>query len=122
MPYNFTTLLKGQSQLKESLLHCGEFNFDFLSAGQITSNPGEFLTSANLERVLHQCAESFDWVIIDSPPVLAATDVILMSHFCDGVLLVVQSGKTPAKLLKDSIKRIGHERISGVLMNRVKIQ
>ena len=121
-PYNFSTLLRGQSQLEESLIHCGEFNFDFLSAGQITSNPGEFLTSANLKRVIQQCTEAFDWVIIDTPPILAAADVILMSPYCDGALLVVQSGRTPVKLLKDSIKRIGHEHISGVLMNRVKIQ
>ncbi len=122
LPYNFNTVLRGQSQLEESLIRCDDFNFYFLASGQIPSDPGEILTSANLERVFAQCAEAFDWVIVDSPPVLAAADTILMSPFCDAVMLVVQSGKTTTKLVKDSIKRVGHDRICGALMNRVKIR
>jgi polysaccharide chain length determinant protein (PEP-CTERM system associated) len=122
VPYNFTTLLRGRSHLEESVIRCDDLNFYLLSAGQISSNPGEVLTWDHLERALHQCAGAFDWVIVDSPPIMTSADGILMSAFCDAVVLVVQSGKTPVKVLKDSIKRIGDDRISGILMNRVKIQ
>ena len=87
----------------------------------MSSNPGELLSSAHIELVLRECAESFDWVIVDTPPILGAADVNLMAPFCDAILLVVQSGKTPLKVIKDSIKRVGREQICGVILNRGKV-
>ena len=120
VPYNIVTVLRGRSNVEESVVRCEDLNLYFLPAGPATANPGELLSSARLEPVLRQCTDLFDWIIIDTPPILAAADVNMMTRFCDAILMVVQSGKTPLKMIKDSIKRVGHDHICGVIMNRVR--
>ncbi len=118
---NLGTILRGGSNMEESLERCQDLNLYFLSSGPMSTNPGELLSSAHIELLLRECAESFDWVIVDTPPILGTADVNLMAPFCDAILLVVHSGKTPLKVIKDSIKRVGREQICGVILNRVKV-
>jgi protein-tyrosine kinase len=118
--YNFSAVLRGEVDLEESLIRCDDLNLYVLPAGPPSSNPAEILHSPQFQETIRRCTEAFDWVIVDSPPILAAADVNVISPLFDGMLLVVHSGKTPVKLIKDSVKRVGHDRILGLLMNRVK--
>ena len=68
----------------------------------------DFLTGAK---------ERFDWVIIDSPPVLPYADAELMSVLVDGVVLVVQANKTPAHLLEEATRRLRGCNVLGVVLN-----
>jgi capsular exopolysaccharide synthesis family protein len=113
-------VLAGEEGLEESVMRCAELNLYFLPADTKTFNPAKVMSSHQLERVLRQAAQIFDWVIVDSPPILAVADANRMFPYCDGMLLVVHSGKTPMKLIRESIQRVGANRICGVLMNRVK--
>jgi capsular exopolysaccharide synthesis family protein len=113
-------VLAGEADLEASVLRCAELNLYFLPADTKAFNPANIMSSSQLERVLHQAAQTFDWVIVDSPPILAVADANRMFPYCDGMLLVVNSGKTPMKQIRDSIQRVGANRICGVLMNRVK--
>ncbi|HYR88028.1 MAG TPA: polysaccharide biosynthesis tyrosine autokinase [Terriglobia bacterium] len=113
-------VLAGEANLEESVARCAELNLYFLPADTKAFNPANMMSSDQLERVLSQATQAFDWVIIDSPPILAVADANRMFPYCDGMLLVVHSGKTPMKLIRDSIQRVGANRICGVLMNRVK--
>ncbi len=113
-------VLAGEADLEASVMRCAELNLYFLPADTKAFNPANLMSSSQLERVLKQAAEAFDWVIIDSPPILAVADANRMFPYCDGMLLVVHSGKTPMKMIRDSIQRVGTNRICGVLMNRVK--
>jgi len=118
--YNFSAVLRGEADLEESLIRCDGWNLYVLPAGPPCSNPAKILDSPQFEATIRRCTEAFDWVIVDSPPILAAADVNVISPLFDGILLVVHSGKTPMKLIKESVKRIGHDHILGLLMNRVK--
>src|SRR6266446_1164682 len=119
-PRTSNAVLAGEEGLEESVIRCSELNLFFLPADTKSFNPAKVLSSHQLERVLRQAAQLFDWVIIDSPPILAVADANRMFPYCDGMLLVVHSGKTPMKLIRESIQRVGANRICGVLMNRVK--
>ena len=119
-PKTSNAVLAGEEGLEESVIRCSELNLYFLPADTKSFNPAKVLSSHQLERVLRQAAQIFDWVIIDSPPILAVADANRMFPYCDGMLLVVHSGKTPMKLIRESIQRVGANRICGVLMNRVK--
>jgi Mrp family chromosome partitioning ATPase len=119
-PKNFTAVLRGEADLEESLIRCDNSSWYFLPPGPVVSNPAEILNSPQFENTIRRCTETFDWVIVDAPPVLAAADVNVISPFFDALLLVVHSGKTPTRLVKESVKRIGHDRILGLLMNQVK--
>jgi capsular exopolysaccharide synthesis family protein len=119
-PTGLSSVLRGDKPLEESLYSSTELDFCFLPAGPIPRNPSELISSPLLESTLTRLAENFDWVVIDSPPVLGLADTPLLASHCDGVLLVVQADGTPSKLVLESIQRIGRDRICGVVMNRVK--
>jgi capsular exopolysaccharide synthesis family protein len=110
-------VLQGTAHVEDALLKSSEINLYFLPAGKVDNDPTDLLSRPQFENLLRDASRRFDWVIIDSPPVLALADANLMVPLCDAALLVVRAGKTPANLVKDSIQRIGRERISGVLLN-----
>jgi protein-tyrosine kinase len=113
-------VLRGSIQFQDALMKFANPEFCFLSSGPLPSNPSELLSSPLLESMLRTAAENFDWVILDSPPVLSLSDTVLLGPLCDAVLLVLRANSTPAKLVKDAIDRIGRERICGVVINRQK--
>jgi Mrp family chromosome partitioning ATPase len=78
------------------------------------------LSSPLLEQTITPLREGFDWIVIDSPPVLALADASLLVPLCDAVLLVVRTDKTPVKLIKEAIARLGADKICGIVMNRGK--
>jgi len=121
--HGLVELLRGEidvSALMRSIKHCSDSNLYYLPAGQALDNPAELLSSPKLEAVLRDLAPSFDWIIIDSTPILHLADANLTLPLCDATLLVACAGKTPAKLIKNSIQRIGLQRTIGVLLNRVR--
>jgi Mrp family chromosome partitioning ATPase len=76
-----------------------------------------------MRHLLNNCRERFDFVVIDTPPVLAVTDAVVLSKSADGVLLVVRSAQTSQQSLlraRDLLLRV-NARIAGVLVNRANL-
>ena len=92
-----------------------------LPAGRPESDPMSGLTSDRMRRLIAQAAATFDWVIVDSPPVGLLPDASLLSAIVDGVLLVVRSGKAPFSLVKRTVDSISRDRILGVVMNAIEV-
>ena len=113
-------ILNGSQEFRRGLLTSMNPEFSFLPSGPLPSNPSELLSSQYLEQALRTAAEEFDWVIVDSPPVLSLSDAILLSPLCDTVVLVVRAKSTPSKLVQDTIKRLGPDHICGIVLNRQK--
>jgi capsular exopolysaccharide synthesis family protein len=112
-------VLRGQANVEQSILKCAQLNLYFLPSGPSVGHSSEVLSSPDLEEVLREVSYRFDWVIVDSPPILVADAVYLLPH-CDAALMVVRADQTPSKIIHDSIQRIGRERICGVLLNNVR--
>lgn len=115
----FSKVLQGEVNLEEAVLGSSHEDFYFLPAGPVPPNPAELLSSRHLELALRSAAKFFDWVIIDSPPILPLADTSMLAPLCDTVLLVVRANATPAKLIKSAIQTIGRDKFCGVLLNRV---
>jgi capsular exopolysaccharide synthesis family protein len=113
-------VLAGANEFRSALLTAANPEFWFLPSGALPPNPTELLGSPNLERVLRSAKESFDWIIVDSPPLLALSDASLLAPLCDTVLLVVRVNSTPAKLVSETVNRIGRDHICGIVLNRQK--
>ena len=116
-------MLRGQTDprtLMHNIKHCSQNNLYYLPAGQALDNPAELLSSPKLEALIHDLAPLFDWILIDSTPVLHLADANLTLPLCDATLLVACAGKTPSKFIKNSIEKIGQKRTIGVLLNRVR--
>jgi capsular exopolysaccharide synthesis family protein len=91
-----------------------------LSAGRPTSDPIAGLTSERMRRLLDEARDTFDWVIVDTPPIALLTDANLLAAMVDGAVLVVKAGSTPYDLAQRAVERIGRERILGVVLNRTE--
>lgn len=115
-----TQVLRGDLRIDEALFKANEGNLYLLPAGSEAQNPAELLSSPHLERSLNSISASFDWVIVDAPPVLAMADSSIIAPLCDGVLLVIQMENTPTKVITQSIQRIGQDRVLGLILNRVR--
>jgi capsular exopolysaccharide synthesis family protein len=89
-----------------------------LTAGHPGPDPVPVLTSERLGRVLDEASSQFDWVIIDSPPVLLMPDAGLLMAKVDAALLVVGAGSTPYRMVRRTVEALGRDRILGVVMNR----
>jgi succinoglycan biosynthesis transport protein ExoP len=113
-------VLRGELEFNDALLMSEDHQLFFMPSGPLPSNPLELLSSPRLERILKTAAESFGWVIIDSPPAMALSDATLLSPLCDAVLLVVRANSTSSKLVMDTIGRIGKDKICGIVINRHK--
>jgi protein-tyrosine kinase len=113
-------LLQGAREFHSTLLASSNPEFWFLPSGALPHNPSELLGSPALERIIKSAAEMFDWVIVDSPPIMALSDAALIAPLCDTVVLVVRANSTPVKLVLETVNRIGRDRISGVVLNRQK--
>lgn len=93
-----------------------------LPAGRPSSDPMAGLTSPRMRRLLEEAKESFDWVILDTPPVMLLPDAHLLASMVEGAVLVVRAGSTPHELVKRSADAIGRSRILGVVLNRAELQ
>ena len=85
-----TSLLTGNSTPKECIFKHPKINCDVLLAGATPPNPAELLSSPQMEELLKQLSNQYDYIICDTPPVSVVTDAAAMCRFCDGVILVVR--------------------------------
>lgn len=91
-----------------------------LPAGRPISDPMAGLTSERMKRLLDEARQSFDWVLLDTPPVMLLPDAHLMTSMVDGVVLVVRAGSTPFELVRRASEALGRSRIVGAVLNRAE--
>jgi capsular exopolysaccharide synthesis family protein len=91
-----------------------------LPAGEPRRNPTELLQTPAMGVILQKLSTCFDWVLIDSPPVVPLTDAIALQQHADGSLLVVRAGRTPREALEQTIAILGKGKIVGIVMNGVE--
>ena len=88
-----------------------------LPAGQSPSNPLELLQSQRLHVLMDRLTEYFDWIIIDSPPVLPLADTSIWMRMADGVLLVTRQGTTQKHQLQKGLEALDQQKLLGALLN-----
>ena len=95
-----------------------------LPAGPMPPNSAELLGSEQMRRLIAMLASTFDYIVIDSPPIAAFTDSILISSMVDGVLLVVHGTKNSREIVRRSQKMLQDvgARIIGVVLNNVSLR
>ncbi|MEX3011464.1 GumC family protein [Hoeflea sp. TYP-13] len=81
-------------------------NVTLLTAGTIPPNPADLLSSPKMAMILQACADRYDIVIIDSPPVMGLSDAPILSRLVEGVLLIVAANQVTRKSAAAAVKRI----------------
>lgn len=91
--------------------------FWFMPAGDPPQNPLELMQSGSLSQLIAQLSNMFDWIIIDSPPLLPLADTTVWSRMTDGTLLVAREGKTQKAMLERGLEGIKKSDLLGVVLN-----
>lgn len=89
----------------------------FLPAGSSPKNPLELMQSGRLSVLMEQLTAWFDWIVIDSPPVLPLGDTSIWTRLADGVLLVTRQGATQKQQLQRGLDAIDQSKLIGALLN-----
>lgn len=101
-----TDVLLGSSSVDKLLRPAGYRNLMLLGAGTRVENPAEVLSSSRLNQLLQRLKENFQYVVIDSPPVLPSTDAGVLSAAADGTLLVVRLEHSLKKQSRDALRTL----------------
>jgi len=99
-------------------------NLFILPAGKVPPNPAEVIGSDKAEFLIEVLKQRYDFIVVDTPPVLPASDALLMAPRTDGTILVVRSGHTNKKIIKEVVDRFRTAKlpILGTLLNRVDVK
>jgi protein-tyrosine kinase len=89
-----------------------------LTAGRMLPDPMSLLVSPAMKQLIDDATDSFDWVVVDTPPIGLLTDANLLSSMIDTTLLVVSAKSTPYPMVQRAAQAIGAKRILGVVLNR----
>jgi capsular exopolysaccharide synthesis family protein len=92
-------------------------NLWFLPAGKPPENPLELMQAGRLSKLMEQLAGWFDWIVVDSPPVLPLADTSVWARFVDGILLVTREGTTKRRQLKSGLQALEHSKLLGAVVN-----
>jgi capsular exopolysaccharide synthesis family protein len=92
-------------------------NLFFMPAGRIVPSAPELLANGRLKLLLQRVEPMFDWIIIDTSPVIPVSDATLVAGACDGILMVVRSAVTPADLARRAREEFPDKLLIGVVLN-----
>ena len=115
-------LLVGQARVRDVIQRTTEQNLFVITAGRSPPNPSELLASERMNQFIVNLAHGpFDWVVIDTPPVLAVTDAVIIAQKVGGVVFVVGSEMTRRVHAERALETLqnGRARGIGVVLNRV---
>jgi capsular exopolysaccharide synthesis family protein len=115
--------------LSEYLLgECDEFtalqrgpmeNLFFMPAGRMVPSAAELLSNGRLKMFLQRVEPLFDWIIIDTSPVIPVSDATLVATVCDGIVMVVRSNVTPSDLARRAREEFPDKLLLGVVLNGI---
>ena len=117
-------LLSGQATPRQAIQKLDNPNLWVMSAGVVPPNPSELLASDRMKTLVTNAQHGpFDWVIIDTPPVLAVTDAVIVSPLASGVVFVVGSEMTSARVSERALETLmtSNPNLLGAVLNRVDL-
>jgi capsular exopolysaccharide synthesis family protein len=99
-------------------------NLYLVNSGPVPPNPAELLGSEKMTHFLKNLKDTFDYVLIDTPPLLAVSDALVMGPQIDGVILVVWGGKTSREAVKRAKEKLDAMKMPslGVIINRINLR
>lgn len=122
MGAGLSAYLAGQSEMMQVISKTDFDGLDFVCRGAVPPNPSELLMHPRFKALLDWAAEHYDFVIVDSPPILAVTDAAIVGQHVGASLLVARFAKTAVKEVEVAIRRFEQNgvAIKGILLNAVE--
>ena len=112
-----TDYLTGKAELENCIKRVGNGQLYILPAGEAVINPLELLNLREMKMLLDQLPRAFNWVVLDSPPLLFAADANLLSTLCSGTVLVVRIGTTTIDSVTRAMNSLCENNVLGIIVN-----
>jgi capsular exopolysaccharide synthesis family protein len=112
--------LQGERNLVTSIYHLEGPGLWFLPAGTAPTNPLDLLQSDKLPALMDQLTRLFDWIVIDSPPLMPLADTSVWMRVSDGILLVTRQGISEKRQLERGLEALEPKKVIGALLNGSK--
>lgn len=118
-----TGYLTGKIPLKECVFKTAIDHIWLIPAGPIPPNPSELIDSRPMKDMIETLKKGFDIILLDTPPLLAVVDPVIIGSIVDATVLVLQSGKTTEKALLGAAEELGRGKVKtmGVVFNGVRL-
>ncbi|TDM20839.1 polysaccharide biosynthesis tyrosine autokinase [Macrococcoides canis] len=120
--FGLSNLITDQININQAVQNTQVENLSIMTSGPIPPNPSELLASKRFKELLSNLEEYFDMIIIDTPPVLAVTDAVIMSTLVDGTILVtnVEINNRHHLLKAKEVLQKSNANILGIVLNNVE--
>jgi receptor protein-tyrosine kinase len=112
-----TNYLQGTASFSDVIKRVADSNLYVITAGDPVTNPLELLNLKECGSLLAEVRSHFDWVILDSPPLLFAADGNLLATMCDGTILVVRIGTTTFDSVSRALQSLCENNVLGIVVN-----
>jgi capsular exopolysaccharide synthesis family protein len=98
-------------------------NLQLITSGPLPANPIELLTSEKMDSLVAYLKRSFDFVLFDTPPLLAVSDALAMGPMADAIILVARGGQTPIQAIKQAKQKLDAHKLKclGVILNGIDL-
>lgn len=123
-PLGLTSYLAGQEEWRSLVHPTGTAGLDCMVCGPVPPNPSELLSSEPMQRLISEAMEEYQFVVVDSSPLLSVADGRILSSIVEGTILVVRGGVTPRELVKRAqayVHDVG-ARLIGAVLNDVDLR
>ena len=118
-----SNILVGETPWEKTVQPTWVENLDFIPSGPIPPNPAELLSSERMEALMAALKGHYDRIIIDSPPITAVTDSVVLAResVADGLVMVIKAGKMSREIIGSSIRQLQDmkARLLGVVLNDI---
>jgi capsular exopolysaccharide synthesis family protein len=120
--YGLTEVLIGARDIEESIHQTRFDNLSLLSSGEMPPNPSELLGSEKMREIILHLIDQYEFIVIDSTPILPVTDAIILSSMVDGVVLVTNP-RTARQRVRSALSKVQYTRakIFGIVLNQVEL-
>ncbi|WP_411689122.1 polysaccharide biosynthesis tyrosine autokinase [Acinetobacter indicus] len=114
--------LNGQTELSQVIKATEVSGLDVIARGKSPANPSELLSTTQFATMLNQLSEQYDHILIDTPPILAVTDGIIISQYAGVNLVIARYAKTQMKELELTINRFEQAgvKVNGIILNDIQ--
>jgi len=113
-------VLNEEVALNEAITKLETDSLYFLLAGNKANNSAELLSSQHMSAIMDQLKPKFDYIIVDSTPILPLADVNILAGLVDGFVLVVRAGKTPRSLVLKAVNSMSNGNFVGIVLNKAE--
>lgn len=117
-----STYLSGNMEFSENLIRTTEIPLlNIITSGPASPNPAELLSSSRFSELIQNLCQNYDFILIDTPPVLGISDSLIVSQHTDGVIMVIRSGDTPKEAALEARRMLEgvNAKILGVVLNSI---